>query len=196
MVRGRPAEPPRWSYDELEADRRIALAAFIAERGQEGTAAYKAAFQSNEAIVRQLFELTHDLLEFTGPLFEAQPGLIAAARFLGGPPVSADDLVTLVGARLGSRIDPDLAQRVADVLRAAWDPIRCPWLPEGRFPTRHERGAAINWTAGIWAVERLRTLRRTTSSRQETAVVAALRAEGYDVRPRPQVSAALDALPR
>src|SRR5688572_17823903 len=121
MQRSRPVDPPYWSAEQLEEDRQRALAAFVEERGREGTAAYRAAFEDSVLVVRRLFELTRDLREFGGEVFLHEQGLLAAARYLGGPPVSADDLVTLVGARLGRRFDAQLAQRVVDVLRAAWD---------------------------------------------------------------------------
>jgi hypothetical protein len=193
-----PSQPPRWTEEELDADRQIALTGFVAERGREGSQAYQAAFERSEAIVTRLFDLTDDLRAFSGEIVLGTPELLAAGRYLGGPPVSADDLSTLVGGRLGRRrVDPDLAQRVSDVLRAAWDPIRFPWLVEQRAPEPHEREAAIRWTAGIWAVEQLRTLRRTESSRrQELAVVQLLQSSGYELRARLRGIDTLDELPR
>jgi hypothetical protein len=197
MRRSSPADPPRWTLEQLEADRELALAAFVAERGREGTEAYRAAFLANRPVVQRLFELTADLREFGGQLFQSEPNLLAAARYLGGPPVSKDDLDTLVGAKLGRRLDAVLAQRVADVVRSAWDPVRFPWLVASRRPARHEREAAINWTAGIWAVEKLRTLRRTESSRrQEAAVAAALREAAYQQAPRIRLIRTLDEIAR
>ncbi|HEY7066511.1 MAG TPA: XamI family restriction endonuclease [Chloroflexota bacterium] len=197
MHRAGPLPPPYWPPDRLEDDRQRAVARFIEERSREGTLAYKAAFDTNEPIVRRLFELTNDLRDFTGEVFRDRHDLIPAARFLGGPPVSDDDLKTLVGGRLGRRFDADLARRVAEVLRAAWDPVRFPWLAEQRAPVDHERDAAIRWTAGIWAIERSRTGRRTESSRrQEQAVHAALQAEGYTLVQRRQPITVLDELER
>jgi sulfite reductase beta subunit-like hemoprotein len=121
-----------------------------------------------------------------------------AARYLAGPPISADDLETLVGGGLGRRTpEPDVANRVADVLRSAWDPIRFTWLADERAPRAGERRAAIRWTAGIWAIERLRTQRRTESSRrQEAAVAEALIGCGFEEGSRLRSMDLLDALPR
>ena len=198
MGRRRLLEPPKWTEEQLEAGRQEALAAFIRERGQEGTRAYRAAFEEIEPVVRRLFKVTNELRDFRGEVFRQDPELLPAARYLAGPPISADDLETLVGGRLGRRVpDPDVAERVADVLRSAWDPIRFPWLGQDRGPRAGERVAAIRWTAGIWAIERLRTKRRTESSRrQEAATAEALRQAGYEEGPRPRTMDALDALPR
>ncbi|MCL6537009.1 MAG: XamI family restriction endonuclease [Acidothermus sp.] len=198
MSRRRPLQPPKWTEEQLETGRQEALAAFIRERGQEGTRAYREAFDEIEPVVSRLFEATSDLRNFRGEVLREDPKLLPAARYLAGPPISADDLETLVGGRLGRRVpDPEAAKRVADVLRSAWDPIRFPWLGQNRGPRASERAAAIRWTAGIWAIERLRTLRRTESSRrQEAAVAEALHRAGYKHEPRLRVMDTLDALPR
>lgn len=198
MARRRPFEPPRWSQEELESERQVALANFIRERGEEGTRLYEDAFHKNESLVRRLLDLTDDLRDFTGEVLTEEPDLLTAARYLGGPPVSADDLKTLADARLGGRtIDPETAERVAAVLRSVWDPLRFPWLGEDRSPEPHERDSAIAWTSGLWAVEQLRTLRRTESSRrQEEVVVDALLEAGFEQHPRVRRLDSLDELPR
>lgn len=198
MARRRPLPPPKWSEARLEQDRQKALAAFIKERGEEGTRAYLAAFNDLQPVVGKLFEASSDLRRFRGKVFEEDPNLVETARYLAGPPVSADDLETLVEGRLGrKKLEPELAKRVADVLRSVWDPIRFPWMAARRKPTSQEREAAINWTAGIWAVERIRTRRRTESSRrQEDAVAKALSDAKYEKGPRLRVMNALDELPR
>jgi hypothetical protein len=198
MARRRPLAPPRSTEKQLENDRLEALAAFITERGQEGTKAYQATFDEIEPVVRRLFEATADLRDFRGDVFRNNPEFLPAARYLAGPPISADDLETLVGGRLGRRApSPDVAGRVAGVLRSAWDPIRFPWLAEERGPRGGERLSAIRWTTGIWAIERLRTQRRTESSRrQESAVAGALINAGFEEGPRLRIIDMLDALPR
>ncbi len=198
MARPRLPLPPRWSAGELDGGRTRALAAFVDERGREGTRAYMAAFEDAEPVVRRLLDRTHDLLDFRGNLFRVDTELLAAARYLAGPPISADDLSTLVGGPLGGRaLDPAVAERVADVVRSAWDPIRFRWLFERRGPSPGEREEAIRWTAGIWAIERLRTRRRTESSRrQEAAVVAGLAAVGLEEIRGIRAISTLDILPR
>ncbi len=193
----RPFQPPVWTREQLEAERAEAVTRFIAERGRGGTRAYRDGFAQVEPIVRRLFAASNDLSDIRADLLREEPDFVAAARYLAGPPISEDDLATFVGGRVGSRISAETAQNIAEVLAAVWDPIRLPWIAEGRQPTDQERHTAILWTAGIWAVERLRTSRRTESSReQEEAVVAVLKAAGFEQRRRVASMTSLDTLPR
>lgn len=198
MPRQPRLNPPNWSAEELDAARQVALARFVESWGKEGTHAYRSLFSQNEPAVRRLFALTQDLRDFRGEMLFQAPELLTAARYLGGPPVSADDLETLAGMQIGRRTtDAALALRVEKVLRAALDPIRLPWVIENRSPREEERHAAILWTTGIWTIEQLRTQRRTQSSqRQERAVAEVLRAAGYEETPRLRLIDSLDQLPR
>jgi hypothetical protein len=165
----------------LARDLAESISRFVKARKLDGTRHYEQTFREAETLIRRLFVLTHDVREVTGAVLAGQAELIDAARFLGGPPVSADDLRTLVASRISqTRLGADVAERIAEVIRVARDPVRFPWLREGREPTVHEREAAVGWTTGLWTVERLRTGRRTSASRsQEQAVFAALEAAGW-----------------
>src|SRR5689334_450054 len=111
-------DPPRWSPEELDAQREIALTRFIEAWGREGTRAYRELFERNAPIVRSLFELTSDLTDFRAARFANEPDLLTAARYLGGPPLSADDLTTLIGGKVGRRrLDAELERNVERVLR-------------------------------------------------------------------------------
>lgn len=191
-------QTPHWFEDDLENARQAALTAFVAERGREGTQRYEELFAICEQAVELLFQETNDLLRFEGKVLRANPTLIAVARYLAAPPISQDDLNTLAGGTLAGRkrIGEELAERAVLIVRAAWDPIRFPWVSETRSPTDAEKLTAIRWTAGIWAVEVLRTERRGQSSkRQETVVVAGLERLGWQLSPLRRVGS-LDELPR
>ncbi len=180
----------------MEADRLAALVAFVEERGHSGSQSYRAAFARNEPVVRRLLEASRDLRDLTGATFQGDTELIAAARYLAGPPISEDDLVTLAGGEVTPR-SPQAFEAAASVIRTALDPIRHPWLSEGREPTPTERETAISWTAGLWAAEQLRTLRRKEASRrQEEAVVGILQHAGFRQQARLKSINALDELPR
>lgn len=170
----------------MRRDQELAVDRFVSRRGSEGTKQYEETFKSAEPMVRRLFTASRDLREFSGTVLAASPELVDAARYLGGPPVSADDLRTLVGERVTrSRLDAAVAAKVASVIRAARDPVRFPWLLGERGPTQHEREAAIRWTAGLWAVEQLRTKRRIDSSREQEGLVAStLSNAGWNEVPR------------
>src|SRR6266568_2219862 len=197
MVTLKRAQPPIWTEKQIEDGRATALQRFIDAAG--GRTAYPKKFKECLEQVEALFEATDDLLDFTGDKFATDSTLVAAARFLGGPPISEDDLETLVSASVGKRLFPEVAARVAEVLKAAWDPMRFLWLDTGRKPSPQGRQAAMNWTAGIWAVERVRTdLRNQRSKDQQDAVAAALTAYGYVDMPRPtgRHISSLDDVPR
>jgi hypothetical protein len=122
-------DPPVWDDDELERQRRQAVANFISERTTEGGARYRAAYTKNIEIVRQLFTASDDLLSFAnGAALALNPGLIRAARYLGGPPISADDLDTLAESTIAkrTRLDADLASRAAGIIQSAMDEERFP----------------------------------------------------------------------
>ncbi|MDP9237442.1 MAG: XamI family restriction endonuclease [Chloroflexota bacterium] len=108
--------------------------------------------------------------------------VLEAARFITAPPVSADDLKTLVGGNVGQkRPDEKRAAEAARIVRSAWDPIRFPWLRENRRATETERNTAILWTASIWAIESMRTYQGNTPLRaQEAQVSDALTAAGFE----------------
>lgn len=184
--------PPIASMEELEERRREAVAAFIAQRGMEGGARYREASAANRDLVHALFDATDDLLDFTsGTALADSPHLLSIARYLGGPPISGDDLDTLAETSIASRrrLDADLSRKAANVISASIDPERFPWLYEvpPRRPTDHERDTALRWTAGLKAVQEIAMGRRSESStRQEAAVRLLLEQNGFsEVRARP-----------
>ncbi len=171
--------------EELEARRREAVAMFIAQRGREGSARYREASATNRELVRALFDATDDLIDFSsGTALADSPQLLAIARYLGGPPISGDDLDTLAETRIASRrrLDPDLSRTAAGVIAATIDPERFPWLyaDPPRRPTDHERDTALRWTAGLKAIQEIAMGRRSESSaRQEAAVRLLLERNGF-----------------
>lgn len=190
--------PQRWDAARLQSDRQKAVQQFTSAREREEPEQYKLAFEASRDQVQELLRLTRDLLALDGTVFERDPRLIRPARFLAAPPISEDDLNTLVGEKVAGRkvIPPAAAGRVALVVRAACDPIRFLWLAEGRRPSPIERRTAIAWSAGLAAVESIRTLRRTEDSqRQERLVIDGLAAIGWTLAPLRRISS-LDDLSR
>jgi len=181
----------------LDADRLRATKLFVRERMEDGTRAYREAFDRTLPLVERLFTVSRDLADFGDDLLHREPGVLHAARYLAAPPISADDLVTLVGRSPGRRVDADLSRVLAGVLRASWDPVRFPWLCRRRSPTQQERDAAVNWTASIWAIEQLRTARRTQASRRQQGAVERLLLEaGFTLEASLRTVGSLDDLPR
>lgn len=118
-------------------------------------------------------------------------------RYLTAPPISHDDLQTLADTTIGPVVlgrDPQAARRVRDVVRAAIDLHRFPWIAAGREPTAQERSQAIVATAALAATREVETDRRSVSKdEQERAVKNLLGSLGMsEVRAReiPSLSSA------
>ena len=117
-------------------------------------------------------------------------------RYFCGPPVSQEDLWTLVGKKFQS-VPPDYADDTASAIRDVVDPVRFPWVSECRAPTSAERTAAILATTVLWAAQTLGTFRRGNASvRQEQATAAALAAAGFELDPSRAEISFLDELTR
>lgn len=158
-------DPSRFSEEDLEKERRVAIDVFIEERRKEGNSRYRLAFNRALPLVKKLFRETKNLTSLDERVLMSNPTLVRAGRFLAAPPVSEDDLNTLVGTNVAKRkrMDEVSARHMLGTIMSLVDPVRCPWLVEGRDPRAHEVMTAINWTAGLIAVERLRTERRVES---------------------------------
>lgn len=178
--------PPVWPETRLEADRKKAIDNFVKTRRKESQTLYGYEWTNARRRVAELFTLTSDLTDLDPDAFlpddTTSEGTdrnghqrIIAYRFLTGVPVSADDLRTMVGNRLGRRIlSTGVRQAIMDAVEPEIDRIRVPWIDEGRDPTSEERQRAIDWTAGLIAMERRRTARRTRASNLQESCVAKL----------------------
>lgn len=160
----------------METRRQSAITRFITERVGEGADRYEEALQRSLHDVRDLFAATDDLLSLrSGTAFATQPDLLTPARYLGGPPISEDDLNVLSEGNVAGRrrLPVGMAEKAATIISAALDRARFPWMFADplRSPTEQERTVAIHWTAGLWAAQRVATARRSESSaRQEQTV--------------------------
>ena len=170
-------EVPRWNDSELSAALELASSMFRAQRMQEPLDDYLEAFDEYQVVVEDLLEATDDLLHLDDAAMDVltDTKLLEAFRYLTGPPVSTDDLKTLTEAASMSpnrfRKDPDLARRIVEVVRAAFDRRRLAWLWEGRKPTETERIAAVVATTALMAASRLATKRRNEGKRLQEARV-------------------------
>jgi hypothetical protein len=89
--------------------------------------------------------------------------LRAAFRYIAAPPISEDDLETLIDGRLAwtqIKNDADRAMRIREVMRAVLDPKRFPWIAETRQPTPAEAHAAALASSVAAASQRVQTSRR------------------------------------
>lgn len=188
------SSPQRLKTEELEREAERSVVLFVQQRLDEGTRPYCEAFQKAKALVTELFHTTDNLRDMKPDVFKAV-SMVDAARYLSGPPISHDDLNTLVKAHLavagGSKEDA-----IIQVLRLYLDPFRFPWLRTGAAKQK-DVTTAIVWTSSLWAVERCRTTRRTESSATQERAVADLLLEcGLKERQGKAPIQALDTLPR
>lgn len=187
---------PHWDDARLEADRHIATAAFVHQRIEDGPAAYAEEFERLRPIVQHLFDSTDNLASLQKSDI-SDTAAVNAIRHLAAPPISADDLKTVVDVLVFEGDGLTAQDALVEVALSALDPIRVPWLRDSRRPESPELATAIAWTTGVWASEKTRTARRMEpSQRQEEAVAAALTAAGLREVDRPSEINILDALDR
>ena len=131
-----------------------------------------------------LLESSSDLRELSGDVFINDPTSWQPSRYVLGPPVSQEDLWTMVGGSKFKHVPARLAEEVAEALRPVIDPVRFPWIYEGRGPTDSEREIAVTSTTLMWAAQHLGTTRRgEVSRRQEDKTAEALREAGLTLDP-------------
>ena len=108
--------------------------------------------------------------------------------YLTAPPISEDDLKTLVEASIApTRLEenPDSAAKLRDIIFRILDPHRFPWVGEDRDPEPHERSAAIIASAALVSAKKVETFRRNDAKdRQEDKVKDLLRDLGYTEIPK------------
>jgi XamI restriction endonuclease len=89
--------------------------------------------------------------------------LLTALRYLCAPPISKDDLETLVGESLAwTQVEKshDRARAIRDVIVAVLDPKRFPWISERRSPSKSEVDKAILAPTVVASSQRVQTIRR------------------------------------
>lgn len=188
--------PIRWSPEELRTDRDVAEARFVVERQGEGADAFHATWDIVEPRVREALSLTNDLLAIRGEALLSEPRLWQILRYFCAPPISEEDLWTLVGHKF--RVVPQkAAEQTAKALASVVDSRRFPWVASSRPPTTEEREKAVAATAVLLAHETLKTARRGQSSKkQEEEVSEALRAAQLVFSGERSAILRLDELPR
>jgi hypothetical protein len=190
------APPPRWATEQLEVERQAAITVFRRERLEEPIETYAELFDDARAVFEELLERTVDLSHLPDNVLSVltDRDLRSALRYLTGPPISEDDLKTLVDTDSLSptrlRSDPELVERILETVHDALDRRRFPWYLDEREPTPEERDAAILATAALAAMRGVETRRRTQGKlAQEAAVRQALLEKGFAEVHLPNASA-------
>lgn len=167
---------PRWASEELQQARTEAESVFRQKRLQETLEVYLDFFDHYMAIFEDLIERTVGLteLEENALALLSSKETLAAMRYLTGPPISEDDLKIVTEASLSRTAlsrDPEMVQRVLEVLRDRIDRRRFPWFSQRREATEAERHAATVASAALIAAQRTATHRRSESSQEQESQV-------------------------
>lgn len=170
------AAPPRWTDEELERDLQEATAFFRKQRMEEPLEAYLNAFDQYRGVVEDLLETTVDLSDLYKHAKDilTDGDLLSAFRYLSGPPISLDDLKTLVEGNISTatvKSDPKLVKRIVETILAGIDQRRFPWVAQNREPTEAEREAAVLASAALMATQRLSTDRRNEGKEEQERMV-------------------------
>jgi hypothetical protein len=178
--------PPRWSAQEFDADCQRAISIFRRERLQEPLETYVAAFDDYRVIFAELLESTADLgrLRAAGLRILTDDRLLQAFRYLTGPPISRDDLMTVAEVvslnKAQLERQPQVVEKIVDTALTALDRRRFPWVGENREPTKEETAAALVASAALLATQRVGTSRRSEGKKaQELHVEDVLLQAGF-----------------
>jgi len=166
---GWPQGAKHWSDAQIQMDAKLAKDIFRQKRFQEPKERYLKAFeeleQANKKVVALLPQILADPVdpELIASLVQEEH-LLTALRYLGAPPISADDLKTMIDSTLAYThiaTNPDRAGMIRDVIRHILDPKRFPWIYENRSPTPTEEAAAILASSVAASAQRTQTARRS-----------------------------------
>lgn len=177
-----------WTFEEIQADCALSEGHFrdrrINEPLDDYLEEYVAAKAAADSVIDQLEEVLAD--PANGDVLAAIIGnaaLFTALRYLAAPPISSDDLNTLLQRNVSAtaiRTDQDFANSLAEVIRKSIDPKRFTWLAEGDHPTAEELHTAKVASAVVVTSQRVQTKRRGEEKRGlEGAVEHLLQALGF-----------------
>ena len=183
--------PPVWTPADLARDAQSSLQAFVDRRLSESADRFPAHVKERGHHLGNLIRLLssfdpyrpdRDLLE----TILLDSGLLAALRYVAGPPISEDDLMVLVTRKpvsLSRRLierEPELLDDTMRLICSLADGTRFPWVRTRRRPRPNEIKHAIRATAAMHAFQRLLTERRGYGKQIERMFAEKLTSLGYD----------------
>lgn len=177
-----------WTLDEIAHDCAKAQELFRLRRTNEPLedylTEYTAAQIAADTIIDQLHEIlaepaNKDLLAS----IVANESLFIALRYLSAPPISEDDLGTLLARRISAtslRSSQILANGLAALIRQTIDPKRFPWVEAGKAPTKAQLHTAKVASAVAATIQRVQANRRNDEKKElESSVTSLLDALGF-----------------
>lgn len=163
-----PRHAKEWTFAEIKADCAKAKADFRARRTAGPLNDYLLEFPSAKAAADDIVANLARILatpadqELLAKIV-GDPARFTALRYLAAPPISEDDLDTLLGSSLSAtalRTNAVLANELIGLLKLSLDPKRFPWMATGKRPTATQLGAAKLASAVAAAIARVQTRRR------------------------------------
>ena len=163
-----PKHAKEWTSLEIEADCAKAKADFRARRTAGPLNDYLLEFPNAKAAADNVVANLSRILAVPADQtllasIVSDPASFTALRYLAAPPISEDDLDTLLGSSLSAtalRANAALADELVGLLKLSLDPKRFPWIATGKPPTATQLGAAKLASAVAAAIARVQTKRR------------------------------------
>jgi hypothetical protein len=150
------------------------------EREGEGPAAFYAAWDLVKPRIEHALDVTKNLTSIDAQALLHEKGLWQTLRYFCAPPISEEDLWTLVGKKF-KNVPAAHAEKTAAAFTSVLDRRRLPWVEQGRGPTEEERELAAFSTTVLLSHESAKTSRRGASSKaQEVVVSEAMIAAGVE----------------
>lgn len=186
-----------WTIAEIEEDCQESTRLFRLRRMNEPLGDYLAEFTGAEAAAEYVIDKLPVLLSSPTDRIELakivhNPAFNTALRYLTAPPISKDDLETVMCrsvTRTALSKDQEFAEELADLIRQTIDPKRFPWVAAGTTPTSEELHVAKVASAVVATCQRVQTKRRGDEKAElEGAVERLLDAMGFTRVPTPRGS--------
>ena len=181
-----------WEFEKIISDCEESTKLFRLRRMHEPLGDYLAEFTGAQAaanyVIDRLFNRPTDqvlLAEIVG-----NPAFYTTLRYLTAPPISVDDLETVLCRSVSAtamRNNAPFAEEVVDLIRQTIDPKRFPWLSTGIAATSEELHVAKVATAVAATIQRVQTKRRGDEKKElEGSVVRLLDALNFTKIPTPR----------
>lgn len=184
-----------WTSDEIEEDCVQAKSEFRHRRMLDPLVDYLNEFEIARTAAGSVIDqlpaiLARPVKQEMLAAIVGNPASFMALRYLTAPPISEDDLDTLLGVSLSAtalRKDKDIATALVDLLKETIDPKRFPWIPAHKTPTTEQLHGATLATAVAAAIQRVQTKRRGDEKKSlEGQVESLLLSMGYEKAPKPR----------
>lgn len=163
--------PKIWSADQLAEQAKTALNEFVDRRLAESRDAYAEHFTRHRNTLLELFKALSklnpdkpDIASLREILLDDK--LFGALRYVGGPPISEDDLGVLVTRdvrgfnKTAINSSDELPAEILALICRLADRYRFPWLSAYRNPSKRQIRESIQATSTLAATQSLQTERR------------------------------------